>query len=382
MGAKKSQSPPNPAVKFTQSQLAGAFTEWDRRFREDPSRFVSEATHLLKGNPQSYGEACALFDCFAQWHDLAGIMGDNEIIHITAGTAVPQLAEPSLDREARLIQMWLRAQPAHNSRLQIRDEIVSPPLPQAPARSSLRRSLRVRRRPRRSEDGREFHPRNAVGGQKFLRLRGPDWLSAVRCEQPAAIGAGRRELLNEHILSEEEIIRVILAGDSPRNRLLMEILYLCGLRVAELTGLRWKDAVERGDAGQLTVFGKGSKTRTLLVSAETWAELMKLRAPIDRASGIPASESESRIFPLSTSQVCRIVKKAAIAAGIAKPVSPHWFRHCFCSHAIDRSVPISLVQRDAGHSSVAVTSRYLHARPKDSAGSFLPKIPRRQGGER
>ncbi len=92
---------------------------------------------------------------------------------------------------------------------------------------------------------------------------------------------------------------------------------------------------------------------------------------------------DALIFPLSTSQICRIVRKAAIAAGIAKPVSPHWFRHCFCSHAIDRGAPIHLVQRDAGHSSVAVTSRYLHARPKESAARFLPKMPRRRetGGE-
>lgn len=43
----------------TQDQLAMAFTEWDRRYREEPERFMSEAQHLLKTTPQTYGEACA-----------------------------------------------------------------------------------------------------------------------------------------------------------------------------------------------------------------------------------------------------------------------------------------------------------------------------------
>lgn len=44
---------------FTQGDLAKAFTEWDRRYRNEPERFQSEAEHLLKGTPDTYGEACA-----------------------------------------------------------------------------------------------------------------------------------------------------------------------------------------------------------------------------------------------------------------------------------------------------------------------------------
>ena len=43
----------------TQSELALAFTEWDRRYREDPERFQNEAARLLHDTPQNYGEACA-----------------------------------------------------------------------------------------------------------------------------------------------------------------------------------------------------------------------------------------------------------------------------------------------------------------------------------
>lgn len=45
--------------RFTEAELAAAFTEWDRRYREEPERFEAEAVRLLKGTPESYGERCA-----------------------------------------------------------------------------------------------------------------------------------------------------------------------------------------------------------------------------------------------------------------------------------------------------------------------------------
>jgi hypothetical protein len=47
------------AREVTQHSLAAAFTEWDRRYREEPERFMSEASHLLKHTPETYGEAAA-----------------------------------------------------------------------------------------------------------------------------------------------------------------------------------------------------------------------------------------------------------------------------------------------------------------------------------
>lgn len=45
--------------QVTEAELSAAFTEWDRRYREEPERFTSEAVHLLKFTPETYGEACA-----------------------------------------------------------------------------------------------------------------------------------------------------------------------------------------------------------------------------------------------------------------------------------------------------------------------------------
>lgn len=46
-------------VTATPTELAAAFTEWERRYREEPDRFMSEASKLLKETPETYGEACA-----------------------------------------------------------------------------------------------------------------------------------------------------------------------------------------------------------------------------------------------------------------------------------------------------------------------------------
>jgi len=46
-------------IKITEAQLSDAFTEWDRRYREEPDRFLSEASRLLKTTPNQYGQLCA-----------------------------------------------------------------------------------------------------------------------------------------------------------------------------------------------------------------------------------------------------------------------------------------------------------------------------------
>ncbi len=75
--------------------------------------------------------------------------------------------------------------------------------------------------------------------------------------------------------------------------------------------------------------------------------------------------------PLDARQARRIVAAAARRAGVDAQVSPHWLRHAHASHALDRGAAIHLVQATLGHSSVATTGRYLHARPTESSSKYL-----------
>lgn len=178
-----------------------------------------------------------------------------------------------------------------------------------------------------------------------------------------------REKLAQRILEETDVLRMIALEGMPRNKAILLTLYAGGFRVAELCSLKWSDLQGRDSAGQITVFGKGGKTRTILMPQSVWNALQSLRN--DAGDNAPVFRSRKGGH-LDESQIWRIVRKASDRAGIDKDVSCHWLRHAHASHALDRGAPIHLVQQTLGHSSISTTGKYLHARPTDSSGSYLP----------
>jgi integrase/recombinase XerD len=159
-------------------------------------------------------------------------------------------------------------------------------------------------------------------------------------------------------------------GAAGRNRVLLKLLYISGVRVSELCGLKWCDALSHKEGGQITVFGKGGKTRTVLLKPKVWQQLLSLKGEAKAVD--PIFPSGKGGGALDVSQVRRIVYAAARRAGLEQKVSPHWMRHAHASHALDRSAPIHLVQATLGHASVSTTGRYLHARPTESSIFYLP----------
>ena len=187
----------------------------------------------------------------------------------------------------------------------------------------------------------------------------------------------RRDERAERILSADDVHSVIAHARKGRDRALIRTLYIGGLRVAEAVGLRTRYLVTRDDGrgGQLAVFGKGSKTRPVLVPANLFVELSDLALP-DSAAPLFRSQKKGPYGaprPIPTRQAERIVKATARKAGLknASEVSPHWLRHAHASHAMDRGAKIHLVQATLGHSDISTTGRYLHARPDESSALYL-----------
>src|SRR6185436_9993124 len=173
------------------------------------------------------------------------------------------------------------------------------------------------------------------------------------------------------IMPEEAVQRVLEAPGTPRDHVLLQTLYIAGLRVSEACGLRWRNLNARGDAGQVTIFGKNGRTRAVALPPELWNSLNKLRKSAEFGDLVFASRSGQ---PLDRGRVRVILSEAAKEAGVSDKtprISPHWLRHAHASHALDHGAPIHLVQATLGHSSVATTSVYLHARPGDSSARFL-----------
>lgn len=82
----------------------------------------------------------------------------------------------------------------------------------------------------------------------------------------------------ERILNEDDILRMIQGEQKPRNHALLRLLYVAGARVSEVCGLCWRDVQPTTeDTGQITVYGKGSKTRAIRLTPICWECLQRLR---------------------------------------------------------------------------------------------------------
>ena len=100
-----------------------------------------------------------------------------------------------------------------------------------------------------------------------------------------------RDELAERILSEAEVLRIISLEPNPRNRAILLTLYAGGFRVSEICSLKWRHLQERDSTGQITVFGKGGKTRTVLMPRSVWEALHNFATGCTRRRpGLPESK--------------------------------------------------------------------------------------------
>ncbi len=185
-----------------------------------------------------------------------------------------------------------------------------------------------------------------------------------------------KNTLAERILDTDSVRLLLSApnyqsyhGDwlQERDRLILSLMYSCGLRVSEVINLTWADLKPHRKGGKVTVFGKGGKTRILVVPPKLWQALC----------GWKKQSCEDYVFvsrrqkKLDRSAVHRLIKKACKQAGIDEKTSAHWLRHSHASHALDRGCNVRLLQQSLGHSSVTTTEKYLHVSPDRSSSEFI-----------
>jgi integrase/recombinase XerC len=140
---------------------------------------------------------------------------------------------------------------------------------------------------------------------------------------------------------------------------MFELLYSSGLRVGELTALNLGD---EPDKGEVTVTGKGSKTRTVPVGAKArdalkrWLSLRdKIAVPHEKALFVGARGKR-----ISPSRVWQRLTRWAKRRGLAEHVHPHMLRHSFASHMLQSSQDLRAVQEMLGHASISTTQVYTH----------------------
>jgi site-specific recombinase XerD len=167
------------------------------------------------------------------------------------------------------------------------------------------------------------------------------------------------------VLSEAEVIALLKACSTRaptgvRNRALIAVLWRCGLRISEALALELRDVDL--DAGTVRVrHGKGDRSRTVGLDEQTAALLARW---IDRRRKLSPG-ARAPIFctlqggRIDSSYVRRLLPRLAAKAGIERRVHAHGLRHTHAAELAREGTPINIIRDDLGHTSLAVTDRYL-----------------------
>lgn len=169
-------------------------------------------------------------------------------------------------------------------------------------------------------------------------------------------------------LSYLEVEKILAAPDTEslagiRDKAILEVMYACGLRVSELTGLSAKDIII--DSEIVRVFGKGSKERIVPIGSVALEWIAKYIAEV-RPKFIKMNNLNETLFlnqkggKLTRMAIWKFIDKYTKLAMIEKKVHPHTFRHSFATHLIEGGADLRAVQEMLGHSDISTTQIYTH----------------------
>jgi integrase/recombinase XerC len=170
-----------------------------------------------------------------------------------------------------------------------------------------------------------------------------------------------------------------VASFPERDRLLLELLYGCGIRNSELVGINLDDIRISNEA--ILIRGKGKKERYVpfggsardaLTQYLPWRQ--QLLATLKKST--PALLVNQRGGRLTTRSVGRIVKRIAVAKGLSPDVHPHTLRHAFGTHMLEEGADLRAIQELLGHERLATTQRYTQLSVKHMMSVYDQTHPR------
>lgn len=167
------------------------------------------------------------------------------------------------------------------------------------------------------------------------------------------------------VLSVDEIQAMFNVCTNLKHKLILALLYSCGLRVSELINLKWAD-INRSRMIINIVKGKGNKDRQVMLAPSLIPLLEKYWSQYKSKEYVLNGQKSIKY---SDRSVLQVVKQLADTARLNKKVYTHLIRHCSFTHMVEDSVDINLVQRLAGHNNVKTTNIYIH-----TSGNLISKI--------
>jgi len=166
-----------------------------------------------------------------------------------------------------------------------------------------------------------------------------------------------------------------------RDRAILEVLYGCGLRVSELTGLGTTD-IDLDD-GFMRVFGKGGKERDVPVAGaahRALAEYLVHGRPFLRPKGRTRQQDPSAVFlntyggRLTRQSIFGIVRRYGGRVGLA--LHPHTLRHSYATHMLEGGADLRVLQEILGHADISTTQVYTHVDRHHLREEYLSTHPR------
>src|ERR1700690_1781574 len=185
-----------------------------------------------------------------------------------------------------------------------------------------------------------------------------------------------------------EEMNTVIDGEMPevaafpeRDRLMLELLYGCGIRNSELTGINLDDI--RLSAETILIRGKGKKERYVPFGGSVKSALaaylpvrQAMLAETPKNTTTPALLINRRGGRLATRSVGRIIKKIAVAKGLSPDVHPHTLRHAFGTHMLEEGADLRAIQELLGHERLATTQRYTQLSVKHVMNVYDQTHPR------
>ncbi|MFT4126702.1 MAG: site-specific tyrosine recombinase XerD [Gordonia sp. (in: high G+C Gram-positive bacteria)] len=200
------------------------------------------------------------------------------------------------------------------------------------------------------------------GFHKFAAAEGLTETDVARGVRPPAPARRLPKALS--VSDVVAILEAASAGDHPRalrDRALLELLYSCGARISEATGLDIDDLDTGAETGAVLLRGKGGKERAVPLGGPAVAALdayLVRGRPSLLARSTPALFLNARGGRLTRQGAWQVLAAAADRAGLQQSVSPHTLRHSFATHLLDGGADVRVVQELLGHASVTTTQIY------------------------
>lgn len=158
------------------------------------------------------------------------------------------------------------------------------------------------------------------------------------------------------ILSVDEIQKMFMVCENLKHKVILALLYSCGLRVSELINLKWNH-IDRSRMIINIIQAKGKKDRQVMLTPELLPLLEKYYLEYKPKEYVLNGQTS---LHYSDRSVGEVIKQLAEKAGINKRVYTHLMRHCSFTHMVEQGVDINLIQKLAGHSNIKTTNIYLH----------------------